>query len=70
MIHNINTRVKDEMIKSMKPESMLQDILAVAKSFESKVNHRYRLTLSISDNAAQVREVANTGPIQTVREDP
>ena len=32
MIHNANTRVKDELIKSMKPESMLQDILAIAKS--------------------------------------
>ena len=34
------------------------------------VNHRYRLTLSISEDVAQVREVANTSPIQPVREDP
>ena len=26
MIHNANTRVKDELIKSKKPESTLQDI--------------------------------------------
>ena len=34
------------------------------------INHRYRLTLSISEDIAQAREVANTRPIQTVREDP
>ena len=35
MIHNANTRVKVELIKSMKPESMLKDIIAIAKSVES-----------------------------------
>ena len=35
MIHNTNTRVKDELINSMKSESMPQDILAIAKSVES-----------------------------------
>ena len=34
------------------------------------INDRYRLTLSISKDIAQVREVADTRPIQTVREDP
>ena len=31
MIHNANTRIKDELIKSMKPESMQQDIIAFVK---------------------------------------
>ena len=37
MIHNANTRVKDNLIKSMKPESTLWDILATAKSVESTI---------------------------------
>ena len=37
MIHNTNTRVKDELINSMKPESMLQDILTIAKSVDSTI---------------------------------
>ena len=37
MIHNTNIRVKDEFIKSMKPESMLQDILAIAISVKSTI---------------------------------
>ena len=35
MIHNANTSVKDKLIKSMKPESTLRDILAIAKSVQS-----------------------------------
>ena len=34
------------------------------------VNNMYRLTLSISEDVVQVRKVANTSPIQTIREDP
>ena len=37
MIPNSNTRVKDELIKSMKPESMLHDLIPIAKSGESTI---------------------------------
>ena len=37
MIHNANTSVKDELIRSMKLECTLQDITAIAKSVESTI---------------------------------
>ena len=37
MIPNANTKVKDELIESVKPESTLQDIIAIAKSLESTI---------------------------------
>ena len=79
MIHSVNTRAKDELIKSMKPESTLLDIIAIAKSVKSTiiaekhsrvtVHLRYRLTLSVSEDIVQVREVANTSPIQITGQD-
>ena len=52
MIHNANTRVKDELIKSMKPESTLQDIIAVAKSVKSTIIAK---KLSKGDDKPQVQ---------------
>ena len=52
MILNTNTRVKDELIMSMKPESMLQDIIAIAKSVESTIIAE---KLSKGDNKPQVQ---------------
>ena len=52
MIHNTNTRVKDELIKSMKPESLLQNILAIAKFVKSTINTE---KLSKGDGKPQVQ---------------
>ena len=52
MIHNANTRVKDEMIKSMKPESILKNILAITKSGESTIITE---KLSKGDGKSQVQ---------------
>ena len=80
MIHNADTMVKNKLIKSMKPESMLQDILSIDKSVESTIiteklskgdSKPQVLVDSVNkQNVVQVREVANTSPNQTVRETP